>query len=523
MTESFQPPAHTLGADLFWWRETGAVHTLVSIFWGSYPTCDDAVTLTFALFDADRACVASWCRQVSRDEPIFVDSADPPEALRDAPPVADGVLAVFSSTATPPSTRLRAEYLRLYGLIDWYSEDGLICSLHTDQSVLEGRPEHRFTEIVVEESDTKTSFLVILNGPQPYGPASVELDIRNHHGETRHVVFRPALEPFSVNRLELRQLVPDVARFANGRPLTIGGRHTATGLFIRPYVMTSGRFRSGYHGGDVYEDNDGVPGYEQRFLDRGLTNPMFAVHRAEVTTTVNLFNSHGVIDDDFWVDLYLYDETARLAAEFPRWQLARRGSLTRGDIATALPDGGPFTGHMVLAFSRDDDKPLYPDVLQALVEYRTAVNTSRVAVWSDEWNSPGRARLRGQVSYRAFFRVWCRPPLETTICVSNSANERRYDEAAPYTAVLINGAGHRQSCTRVVPPHGTDHRAVVELFPDAERFLAPSGFGMLILESDFDLAEIQMTRHAGSGAIAAEHFMALPSVSNGQSLWPSGA
>ena len=32
MTEGFEYPADTLGADLYWWRETGTLHTLVSLY-----------------------------------------------------------------------------------------------------------------------------------------------------------------------------------------------------------------------------------------------------------------------------------------------------------------------------------------------------------------------------------------------------------------------------------------------------------------------------------------------------------
>ncbi len=45
---------------------------------------------------------------------------------------------------------------------------------------------------------------------------------------------------------------------------------------------------------------------------------------------------------------------------------------------------------------------------------------------------------------------------------------------------------------------------------------------MVVIESDSDLAEIQITRHAG-GAVAPEHFMALTSRLDGERFNPSGA
>ena len=43
---------------------------------------------------------------------------------------------------------------------------------------------------------------------------------------------------------------------------------------------------------------------------------------------------------------------------------------------------------------------------------------------------------------------------------------------------------------------------------------------MAVIESDSDLAEIQVTRHAGTGAVAAEHFMSLTSRLDGERFNP---
>lgn len=295
------------------------------------------------------------------------------------------------------------------------------------------------------------------------------------------------------------------------------------GLFIRPYVMTSGPFLSGYHGGDLSTEGAMSPAHEHRFLDRGRVNPMYAVHQPDLTTTVDLFNTHTTLDDDFWVDLYLYDETGTLVSERPRWLLARRDAPTRGQIADVLPpERQTFTGHLVLAFSHDD-KPAYPRTLQALVAYRTPHNTTRVMLWSDEWNSPRRAARRSVAPFRAFYRAWFRPPFETLVCISNSANERAYCETAPFTAYLLNETGERRMFTGEVPPHGTVALRATDMFPDAQALVGDNGLGMVVIESAFDLAEMQLTRHARSGVVAAEHFMALPTELDGREYWPSGA
>ena len=192
------------------------------------------------------------------------------------------------------------------------------------------------------------------------------LKVENHRQDRRHATYRPELAPFSEHRLRVRDLVADAVDFAEGEPLSVSGRHTATGLYLRPYVVTTDASNSAYHGGDRYPDMTPSPAHEHRFLDRGRVNPFFAIHSPELTTTINLFNSHGAIEDDFWVDLYLYDEAGTLVAERSRWRLARRGTLTRGHLVDILPpDQEALVGHIVLAFT-NDGKAAYPPVLQAL-------------------------------------------------------------------------------------------------------------------------------------------------------------
>ena len=122
--------------------------------------------------------------------------------------------------------------------------------------------------------------------------------------------------------------------------------------------MTQGRHLDGYHGGNRYQWS-GLPGFLYKALGRGEVNPMVAIHSKELTTTVNLLNSHGDIEDDFWVDARLYDESGSVVADRKRWLLARRNALSRGEIAELLDSDRPFVGHVALCFT-DERKPVYP-------------------------------------------------------------------------------------------------------------------------------------------------------------------
>ncbi len=130
------------------------------------------------MFDGTGRLAGCCTLEPHADQPIFIDSQAPPGSLRDAPPVEDGVLAIFAITLEPPPLPLRTRYLRLFSLIDWYSDDGLICSLHNDQSVTAPSNGHRFTEMVVDESDAHESYLVICNGPHAHGPGAITLVVQ---------------------------------------------------------------------------------------------------------------------------------------------------------------------------------------------------------------------------------------------------------------------------------------------------------------------------------------------------------
>ena len=67
---TFTPPPNALGADLFWWRETGALHTMVTVHALSFRGHVDDVVLHCVLFDAGGTPAASW--QVAMEKRAFV-------------------------------------------------------------------------------------------------------------------------------------------------------------------------------------------------------------------------------------------------------------------------------------------------------------------------------------------------------------------------------------------------------------------------------------------------------------------
>src|SRR5262249_17877017 len=66
-------------------------------------------------------------------------------------------------------------------------------------------------------------------------------------------------------------------------------------------------------------------------------------------------------------------------------------------------------------------------------------------------------------------------------------------------------------------PHATLVTTVDELFPQRP----PATLGLVVVESAFDLASMQLTTDRTS--VAVEHLLAVPDVSNGGVRWPCGA
>lgn len=486
---------------------------------GSSPPQESEVL--FRLHDTSGNLSSSWTQTMLPGVPLTVDSKDHPETIP------EGMLAIFPTSNLGSSGEEPQRYRRFYTMVDWYSVAGELVSLHSDHSVSASKRPIEFTEVVFLEASNLRNFLVLVNGAEVQKAESVSLQVRNQEGEVRRAIYSSPMEPFSVHKLRLRELFPALAEFCNGQYATLEGAFDCRNLFSRPYVMTEGQHMAGYHGGNRYQWK-GIPRFLYKALGRGEVNPMVAFHSGTLTTTVNLLNSHGDLEDDFWVDARLYDEAGKQVAHCERWLLARRHGLSRGDIADLLDGNRDFTGHVVLSFT-PDAKPLYPRRLQALLEYRSPVSTARVMAWSDIWN--GRARIRQlrdelsgflpienfygekylggpEVVYRCHYRIWCRPPIRSYIAITNCGIAEDYAETVAYAVRLFNSRGEALVYSGTLAPHATDYGRVDLFFPSAEEFLGPSGIGVASVESKADLAVMHLSHHETSGVYSAEHFMA---------------
>ena len=311
------PPGtrQAFSADLIWWRESSSIHTVVTVWGGETDLrmlglgdSDRQKEIILKLHDAAGNSLATWRAELRPGVPVIVDSRDHPNV------VDEGVLAVHLTGNNAPA----GENRRLYSMVDWYSDSGELVSLHSDHSIARSRKSIEFTEIVLLETSQSRNFLVLVNGREPQGPDSVALQVRNYCNQTRNAVYSRAMAPFSVHKLSLMELFPNLSEFCAGKHATLEGRFEARNLFTRPYVMTEDKRLAGYHGGDRYTWN-GMPRFIYKALGYGEANPMVAIHSGSLTTTVNLLNSHGDLEEDFWVDARLYDQSGN------RSHIARNG------------------------------------------------------------------------------------------------------------------------------------------------------------------------------------------------------
>lgn len=522
----FTPPAGALGADLFWWRETGTLHTLVTIHSRSWDGLLDDVVLHCVLFGAHGAPQAAW-DVAMRDRPFCViDSARIDDWLPYAPHIASGVLAVYTLGTLRGGVADNDTYHRLYSMVDWYSDHDGLSGLHNDQSIVAGEDKPiDLTEIAALETTTSRNSLVFVNGDTAQAAGTLTVAMTNAGGASRSASYAQPMAPFTVHQVRLAELFPALDAFGDGRHLNVGGRFAGKGLYLRPYVITEGARLSAYHGGDVYQWA-ALPAIHYRLLGSGEVNPMAVMQRPdEIETTVNLFNSHGDLEESFWVDAELFDAAGVSVARREKWRCARRRALTRGDIRDLLPNPAvPFNGHIALTFSPTDAE-FYPRHLQALLEYRSAGGAARVMAWSDEWNSRIKLHQRkreGALPLRSYYRAICGRGFSTWVSLTN-AGHGGYRETVPCTITLCNATGMRREVTRELAPYATLFADVAELFDGAAEFLAPGGVGVIEVESTSDLANVQFVRHDATGAWAAEHYMAATTREGDRVAVPAGS
>lgn len=531
----FEPPTGAIAGDLVRWREDGSRHTLVTIagplFMGRLAARE--VTLRFALHDVTGAYVGSWDRPLrSSEEVVFVDSRKDLPRSRSS----EGTLVVWAC-ASGPTKGAPPTDLRLLSTIDWFSDEGELASLHNDQSIRidseRNTPPIALTEIVFLETKKTRTSLVVVNGPEAQGQGALKLVLRNARGEERLVVYGPPMAPFSVHEVRLAELAPDLVAFCRGEEATVSGSFEARRVFTRPYVMTEGALTSAYHGGDRYEmrgiprmvhrtvPHDDVarsaPLEALRVMAQKEMNPAYVVHGPELTTRIHLFQSHGDIDEDFAVDAMLYDREGRLVAHRERWAVAPRRGATTCEVRELLASTGrsEVEGHIALRFS-DDPHELFPRRLQALMEFRAEKSVTRTMLWSDRWNAPDR--LRRQRPYRAAYRVFMNGPRTTRLAITNPGVSPDYAEDAPFVVRLR--VGDDELVYRgTLGPHATMVASIDELFPRRPR----DELAFAIVESNYDLASIQLTRDIRSGVVAVEHLVPMIEQADGVWVIPSGS
>lgn len=500
------------------------MQTTVTLFSNVRDAPGCPVRLQAILFNQQGEVMASWQLQLHEQRPVYIDSAS--TGPWDIAKGQDGILALFSFMEQAASQDEKKLYRRLYPLVDWRRPDGRMASLHSDQIVRRGRDRlQRFTEIVVLENQHETNALILLNGEEPQAPHCLELQIQNCRGEVLTRTYAPAMAAFTIHRVELAALFPGISDFSRGEEIKVEGHFASKGLFSRPYVETSGPRWGLHHAGDFYSDWPDRHYIVHSFVG-GEVNPMAVLHDGQYRTFVSLLHSHGAHEGDVFVDARLYDTRGQLVAERLRWKLARRHGVSRTDISELLPaPGQAFRGHIALAFAPEKDQAV-PFHLQALLEYRATNSVARVMGWSDEWNSDVRVARRERSGQprpsRAYFRVRDDALAFTQVAITN-AGHPGYTETAKVRLVLFGAEGQQLEQTVVLAPYETLWQSIDDLFGHTTTLSGNNGLGVLLLESQTDLAAIAFTFHRDGGAVAAEHFMAIGEFVDGSYVLPSGA
>jgi hypothetical protein len=326
--------------------------------------------------------------------------------------------------------------------------------------------------------------------------------------------------PWRVHRVDLSEVFGDLAAFAGGHEISLTGDRAEQRVFERPYVVSTSPTLSAYHGGDLYEW-DGMPWHRYALLGEGEVNPMVVIENDDISTDVTLFNTHGDLEEDFWVGVRVYDAAGELVVHEPKFQQATRNEIVSASFADLTEIERPFIGHAAFSFT-EPDRATYPGRLQALMAYRTRGSVARIMAWSDEWNTPQRRIMRRNAAagYLSYFRLLGASFLETWVSVTNAGNHE-LDETAEYTVIVENHSGERLSSRHRLAPWATSFESLDSVVPGATGLLGGAN-GLLLVESESDLAMVCFTRHVASGRWSAEHLMSAPTKVDGGLIWPAG-
>lgn len=516
-------PENCLGADLVWWRTSNGMRTTVSLLWALYHDFPEPVYLQARLYDCNGHLNTAWDLELDPQHPLFIDSSldGPWGKYRDS----DGILALYTMSKGKPQPEASKRYSRLFPYVDWQLSDGRSAFLHSDQVVIRTNNRlQRITEIVVLENEIETNALIILNGEEEQAAGALSLSFKNHLGQEKTVAFNEAIRPFTVFRIPFRDYFPAIADFSGNKALQVSGSFQSRGLFSRPFLETTGKRWGLYHTGDVYKWS--AKPYVVHALIGGEVNPMAVIVDDLVNTSVNLLHSHDGFEEDVNVDVKLYDESGAIVFNQAKWcKLARHG-LVRFEVSELLNGSErPFRGHIALSFSVEPGHPV-PIHLQALLEYRHADSIAHVMAWSDEWNSitqlARRDRSSRAIIKKAFNRIRCDDKLDTELAITNAGHDG-YERNAIATITLLGNGSTSESVRISLGPYASLFLRVSELFRDVRRILEPSGLGVVIIESESELATVAFTRLRSTGAIAAEHFMPMQTMHEGKYVIPAGS
>jgi hypothetical protein len=513
-------PSVSIGHDLYWWRhDDDGLRTAVSLYWPDGWECDRVVAV-LRWFDGNGTLAAEHEVLLAADRMLSVDSSAPPVPLPAGLAGGNAVLSIELFADAEPVESDEDRH-RLYGLIDWYSDDGDIATLHSDHCVLLDPQTLTLTEIALRPWEHTDPQLVMLTAGEALASGGWTFTVTNATGATMTRSVEEVWEPWRVHRVDLNKLFGDLENFAGGKEIALTGSRIGHRIFCRPYVVARSPALSAYHGGDLY-DWDDMPWHRHALLGEGEVNPMIVVDTDEVSTDVTFFNTHGHLDEDFWVGVRVYDGGGVLVAHEPKFRHVERNRIVGASFADLL--GGvarPFAGHAAFTFS-EADRDAYPGRLQALMAYRGAQSVARIMAWSDEWNTPQRriAHRQAKAPYRSYFRLLGAPFLECWLGVTNAGNHE-LDEVADYTVIVENHDGDRVSAEHTLAPWATDWRPLDDVVPGATSVLGGTN-GLLLVESDSDLAMVCFTRNRTSGRWSAEHLMSAPTPTPDGMLWPAG-
>ena len=268
-----------------------------------------------------------------------------------------------------------------------------------------------------------------------------------------------------------------------------------------------------YHGGNLYREANVLTGSAVENLKDMPGNPFFVMHNAYLSTRMNIFNSHGTECDDAWVDIRVFDKTGNLVYAKEKSIYAERNKCVTLEVKEYLPENcREFIGHIALNYNRDKTRNVTVNQ-QCLVEYYTSNSISRVMLWSDMWNSDQRQART--INYKSYQRAWIAPDIKTYFAVVNNSIHLDYRLSADYVVRVIGDDGKERIFNRCVGPQATDYFKLEDLDPEITSFYQEQDVVFVLIESQRDLANIQLTFRESHGICAAEHNMAWRTIQDG--------